>query len=429
VPIIIRELILHNENGNHDDIRPQIIIGKMKRLIILLYCVLLFVSPACFDDDNSDEEISPENVYLTPEKINKYLKKIANNNIRIELKNYYISSNPYNPMKMISIAGDKKDLVKPCVLFVGAIHGNEQVSVYVVLKIIEMIVDDYNTGGTSFAGYDFYFIPVMNSYGLTYSERLNINGVDLNRNFPFAWNIGDNSGNSPADQEETRVIMQIIDQHNINLLTAYHTGNVCISFPWDYIGTHNTSGIPEFYSEQEFVSNYHPQYGLYVLSVSEYSKLVKANGISSYYSIEGYDWYPSYGTLTDWAYAEKGILSYTVELHSRLHYSESDDELIKKIWTAHKSAIINMMNIFNTGIYGHVLTYNENTRIIAENILPVKNSKSPKPYKSFCRVNSKTGDYIFPLLPGVYKIIMLHDGIEKVLSDEVKIEQGSITKI
>ncbi len=77
--------------------------------------------------------------------------------------------------------------------------------------------------------------------------RLNSNGVDLNRNFPFnwqadwdrvgCWNYLPTSGGSTAGSEpETRSLINFIESHNIEALISYHSAALGIfpgGDPWE----------------------------------------------------------------------------------------------------------------------------------------------------------------------------------------------------
>lgn len=74
--------------------------------------------------------------------------------------------------------GDKKPLGK--ILFVAGIHGDEYSAVSVTIKWMH-ILKKFHSGA-----FEWRFIPLLNPDGLLRksSQRMNDNGVDLNRNFP-----------------------------------------------------------------------------------------------------------------------------------------------------------------------------------------------------------------------------------------------------
>ena len=78
----------------------------------------------------------------------------------------------------------------PKALFVGGIHGNEKVGVYMVLRLIEVLLNGYGDDRRVKNLVDqreIWFIPVLNPDGYVASRRKNARGVDLNRNFETAF--------------------------------------------------------------------------------------------------------------------------------------------------------------------------------------------------------------------------------------------------
>ena len=70
--------------------------------------------------------------------------------------------------------------VQARVMLIGGIHGDEYASVSIVYKWLK-ILDRYHSGR-----FHWRIIPILNPDGMLrkHSQRMNANGVDLNRNFP-----------------------------------------------------------------------------------------------------------------------------------------------------------------------------------------------------------------------------------------------------
>lgn len=142
-------------------------------------------------------------------------------------------------------------------LIVGGIHAREHITVKYLLKVTE----DYCIAATSggFYGdydiygllndYTFYIVPCVNPDGVeiilsrdkaqpgvrisALSEyKANKNGVDINRNFPLAWESIDNGVNSPSDyffkgyesasESETRALMTLCDKNDFDFMLSVH---------------------------------------------------------------------------------------------------------------------------------------------------------------------------------------------------------------
>lgn len=149
-------------------------------------------------------------------------------------------------------SGEKKALI------VGGVHAREHISTKYLLKVTE----DYCAAAHSATGcygeyninsifqeYTFYVIPCVNPDGLEIilsrdkaksgvrisklSEyKANANGVDINRNFPLAWESIDNGVTSPADYyfkgyssasaKETQVLMSLCDESEFQFMLSFH---------------------------------------------------------------------------------------------------------------------------------------------------------------------------------------------------------------
>jgi hypothetical protein len=98
----------------------------------------------------------------------------------------------------------------------STMHGNEPHT----RQILRAIRD-----GRKVHGLDLWVIPTMNPDGLARGTRKNAHGVDLNRNFPFAWADLDGnyeSGPGPASEPETRAVMRFFKQVRPRYVVSFH---------------------------------------------------------------------------------------------------------------------------------------------------------------------------------------------------------------
>jgi g-D-glutamyl-meso-diaminopimelate peptidase len=155
----------------------------------------------------------------------------------------------------------------------GAHHALEWITAPVLMKFIENFSKAYSTG-SSIRGYNLtniwntssiYIVPMVNpdgvdlvleglkednpyynqliewnDTGLPFSQvwQANVRGVDLNRNYPAAWEEGKAQeealgidgpgptrygGPSPLSEPETRALVEFTRQHNFRMVLSYHS--------------------------------------------------------------------------------------------------------------------------------------------------------------------------------------------------------------
>lgn len=119
------------------------------------------------------------------------------------------------------------------ILMLGGIHGDEYSSVTIVFKWMK-ILDKYHSGL-----FHWKVSPLLNPDGLLQkkSQRVNANGVDLNRNFPNNSNPNASlnywktraysdsrryPGTHPASEIETRWIIELIEEFKPDAIVAVH---------------------------------------------------------------------------------------------------------------------------------------------------------------------------------------------------------------
>lgn len=168
------------------------------------------------------------------------------------------SENGRELMMLTLGTGEKKALL------VGAIHAREHITTKYLLKVTEDYCHAFYSQSGYYGAYNIkallseytlYIIPCTNPDGLEIisgrqsvkngvrvsklSEyKSNANGVDLNRNFPLAWDYINNNVHSPADyyfkgyesgsEAETKALMTLCRNNNFDFLISFHIKGNCI---------------------------------------------------------------------------------------------------------------------------------------------------------------------------------------------------------
>ena len=127
-----------------------------------------------------------------------------------------------------------------------------------------------------------------------------VGGVDLNRNYGFAWNSSAGASTDPASEvykgpapfsePETRALRDLVMQYDFRYAVSFHSGANVILYPWGY--THNPT--PDDEKFRQLARN------ISVLVGSPYE--------------QGSELYLTSGVWDDWMYGNQSVLSLTFEL-------------------------------------------------------------------------------------------------------------------
>lgn len=210
------------------------------------------------------------------------------------------------------------------VLITGCHHAREWISVEVPYYVARYLLENYSTDAhirNLVNQCQVWFVPIVNPDGLEYSihfyrywrknMRDNENGtfgVDPNRNYGYKWGNDDEGsspysssyvyrGPSPFSEPETQAIRDFVNQRNLQVLISYHNYSQVILYPWGY------TNQPTERNE------------LLDTMAREMSRRMQAvNGRFYRYGQGGNALYVTNGDTVDWAYGEKGIPAFTLEL-------------------------------------------------------------------------------------------------------------------
>lgn len=219
-----------------------------------------------------------------------------------------------------------QDEEEPQVCFDALMHAREGASMATVMYFMNYLLENY--GRDSVVTYlinnrEMYFLPCLNPDGYEYNRQISPNGggmwrknrrdngdgsygVDLNRNFPVAWNWDDSGSSSDGFDETYRgttalsepeafYFAEFIKSKSIRTHFNYHTYSNIILYPWSY--------IPDPTPDADMFLEYARD-------------MSKSNG----YNFGGGDaiGYFANGTLSDWMYGEQAekdkIFSFVVEV-------------------------------------------------------------------------------------------------------------------
>ncbi len=217
------------------------------------------------------------------------------------------------------LGGDKAK-----VLFIGCHHAREWISVEIPFLLGKYLIENFDSNPRVkeiLEKSEVWIVPLLNPDGLEYSiyfyrfwrknRRDNGNGsfgVDLNRNYQYAWGFDDQGsspdhfsetyrGISPFSEPETQAVQNLFLEHKFQAMISYHSYSQTILYPWGY----NETPCP---SE-----------ALLAQLAKEMSELLfSVNGTHYTYGQGAKLLYLTNGDATDWSYGTFGIPSFTIEL-------------------------------------------------------------------------------------------------------------------
>ncbi|KAK7940891.1 uncharacterized protein PG986_013278 [Apiospora aurea] len=154
---------------------------------------------------------------------------------------------------------------KPAIYIHGTVHAREWIATMVVEYFAYQLVSGYGNHATIkgfLNSYDFYFFPVVNPDGFSYTQsndRLwrknrmprsstSARGTDINRNWPYKWEVSggastnpsaeDYKGQAAGDTPEVKVLKAFTDKlaagKGIRLYIDFHSYGQYILLPYGY---------------------------------------------------------------------------------------------------------------------------------------------------------------------------------------------------
>ena len=269
---------------------------------------------------------------------------------------------------------------KPNIMIVGQIHSEEPVGLEVSIAFLEYLLDSK----VLLEHYNFYIIPTLNpegfalvNSGLSSSHRKNktdtnnnkkfdieLDGVDLNRNFPVNWNVEQQNkpteryyaGKHANSEFEVQALCDFFYKNHIFLLINYHSSingvfNEKIFFPylWD-------DAVSEHYDIMFYIAN------------------IMANKLQKDYFSGNYHVHnlktSKVGYLRDYAYIQHNILSFDIEVGGLNRKGESivfpNNKQLRKIVKKNLNSLNNLLLSMKDNLYkglvikeGDILSFNE----------------------------------------------------------------------
>jgi len=292
--------------------------------------------------------------------------------------------------------------------YIANMHGDEVVGRELSLYLIHYLCTNYNSEErvrNIIDNMDIHILPTMNPDGFRLARRSNLNGFDLNRNFPDQFSQGLWHGSFPLPplshgdghfiapsgnfQPEVRAVMKWMGDHNFALAANFHGGSVVANYPFDGNANHR-SGVyapsPDDTLFRQVAQAYASKNGPMANS-REF-----LGGITN-----GAKWYVLYGGMQDYAYLWHGSIHITVELSNNKWPPPNE---LTSYWQDNLESMISYTERAIHRVWGVVTDCATKEPITVGVVIPALASCAPTCNTQASKIDGLTGDY-HRLLPSV----------------------------
>jgi hypothetical protein len=294
---------------------------------------------------------------------------------------------------------------EPAFLYSSTMHGDELVGFVLLLQLSAFILSNYGSNAEIDRIVDdleVWINPNANPDGsyannrdtsMAASTRYNLNGRDLNRDFP------DPGAGDPDDttgvQQENRYMMQFMHKHGFNLSANIHSGTEVVNYPWDHKPEEGEARV------------LHPDDDWYRLISREYADL--AHDVDPGYMMgfddgitNGADWYVITGGRQDYVNYYLRGREVTLELS---YIKRLPSEQLEEHWNINKWSLVSYIAQARYGIHGKV-TNRENGNPVPAKIWVMGHDND----SSWVQGNASHGSFYRYLKEGTYDLLVSAEG-------------------
>ena len=234
---------------------------------------------------------------------------------RVEQVGRSVEGRPIRALRITDRQAGPKAKAK--IVLNGGQHAREWIAVMSTICIADRLVHRAKSDpkvAAALAEHEFVIVPVVNPDGYAYSwehdrywrkNRSGHAGVDLNRNWDWAWG-GPGSSRDPSSQiyagprpfsePESRALRDLLRAESPVAHVDLHSFSQLILYPWGH--------TREPAADRDRLAAYGDRM----------ASAIYASDGKSYRVQSGAELYPASGTLSDWAYGDQGIWSFVFEL-------------------------------------------------------------------------------------------------------------------
>ncbi|KAF6216380.1 hypothetical protein GE061_000722 [Apolygus lucorum] len=392
-------------------------------LLLFVLCLIIVKS-----------ESGCEESYLPNEKLGVCLKNLTEHYGKLAKLHTIGKSVEGRDMWALELSDNvgNRSLLKPMFKFVANIHGDETVGRELLYRLASYLLENYGRDQEVtdlLKTTDIYLVPSLNPDGFAASTeglcesievvsskpylkgRSNVNGVDLNRDFPERLNSHESSDIFEGRQLETTYIMKWIKTNPFVLSASLHGGSVVASYPFDSgLRDETDAETPDGAVFQELSHVYADNHKyMHKGNICKNDDFSKNRGITN-----GNEWYRVTGGMQDFNYLHSNCFEITLEL-SCCKYPKRNE--LEAEWDNNRQSLIEFMKNVHMGVKG-VISLEDGTPVPQAAIEIIGNG-----HKVY---STDRGEYWRLLLPGQYTMKVSAPSCDNVTLP-VSVAKGSST--
>ena len=173
---------------------------------------------------------------------------LGQNSLGTPIYEYIFTSGNYND---VTVQRLKDDVIqKPVILVLSGVHGYERSAVMSTYQFFRDMAEFVPSLYALREELTFKVVPVVTPYSFDNDSRVNENGVNINRNSNYNWELTDNDGNNysgeaVADQAETQIVQAWIDNNSTAYLLIDHHNSGYVNEISMILANSSATHIPE----------------------------------------------------------------------------------------------------------------------------------------------------------------------------------------
>lgn len=385
------------------------------------------------NDSYSIDLAYPQDIMASVEEINQFILK-AEEQYPAFCKSHIIgySSGPasYPIYALVLSENVQEEEKEPELLFTGGIHGDEEIStaicLFMIRDLLEGRINKEIEANRILKENELHFIPLINPDGLAQAARYNYNNVDLNRNFPWSWEVGSFHGSSALDQKESLAFAEYARENYHSLCINGHSGDFCIYTLWDYLPSQDFNFENDDY-EEDFKRYYLPSFSVLMEMAQDYANQIQQKGEIYFTAIEGGDAAALHGTATDWIFAELAVPAFSLEYYPDKDFRVKDSQFILDNWDLHSDALYSLTQWPRKYCTGTVTKQNGEGMAAKVIFTPYLSSRAvgeAQEIELFVRTDPAFGDFWAMVPPGKYNCrVEAEDFLVLEKNIEIKVDE------